>query len=85
MPTADAAAKIKAPTVGLKEKYIPIPTPPNEACVIPPLMKSSRRVTMYVPIIPHDIHASSVPMSAFLKNIYSNNSIGAVLYLVIAE
>ena len=86
IPMADAAAKINAPIVGLKEKYIPIPTPPNDACVIPPLINSRRRVTMYVPMMPHEIHASSVPMSAFLKNIYSNNSISSVvLHEAIAE
>ena len=78
MPNADAAANIKAPSVGLNEKYIPNPTPPNDECVIPPLMNSKRRVTMYVPMMPHETQASSVPMSAFLKNMYSNSSIFAI-------
>ena len=45
-PKALATAKTMAETTGLIPKYTPSPMPPKEAWVMPPLMKTSRRVTI---------------------------------------
>jgi hypothetical protein len=59
-----------AERIGLIPKNTPSPIPPNEAWVIPPLMKTNLRVTMYVPINPQTILASNEPKMAFWKKEY---------------
>ena len=74
MPSADKTPKNSAPTIGEKPKKYPMPIPPKEACVMPPLIKTMRRATMYVPMIPHETLASSAANTALRKNKRSNNS-----------
>lgn len=64
-PNADKIEKTAADSNGDMPEYKPIPIPPNDACVMPPLIKTNRRVTIYVPIIPHAILAKRLPSSAF--------------------
>ena len=64
MPQADKIEKRVAESVGEKPKYTPNPTPPNEACVMPPLMKTSRLLTIYVPTKPHRMLAKRLPIMA---------------------
>ena len=45
-PKALRMANAMADTIGLKPANTPMPMPPKEACVMPPLMNTSRRVTM---------------------------------------
>ena len=45
-PKALSMAKAMAEKMGLSPAYTPIPMPPKEAWVMPPLMKTSRRVTI---------------------------------------
>ena len=63
-----------ADRLGGRPKKNPIPSPPNEACVMPPLMNTSRLVTTYVPIIPQAMLAKRLPRRAFRKNAYSSSS-----------
>lgn len=63
-PNADSTEKIAAERIGEIPVYSPIPIPPKEACVSPPLMNTSLRVTMYVPIIPQTMLASKLPIRA---------------------
>ena len=79
-PNADRTEKIAAVSRGEIPVYSPIPIPPNDACVIPPLMKTSLLVTMYVPIIPQAILAKRLPNSAFWKNVYWNSSMKSDIY-----
>lgn len=79
-PNADSTEKIAAVSRGEMPVYSPIPIPPNEAWVIPPLMKTRRLVTMYVPIIPQAILAKRLPSSAFWKNVYWNSSMKSVIF-----
>ena len=78
-PNADNTEKTAAVSSGDIPVYSPIPIPPNEAWVIPPLMKTRRLVTMYVPIIPQAILAKRLPSSAFWKNVYWNSSMKSVI------
>ena len=75
MPNALSTENTIAESMGLTPRNTPMPIPPNEACVMPPLMNVRRRVTMYVPTSPHTMLASAAPMSAFLKKPYSRMSI----------
>ena len=45
-PKALKMANTMAESIGLMPANTPIPMPPKEACVMPPLMKTRRRVTM---------------------------------------
>lgn len=45
-PKALSMANIIADRMGLMPANTPMPMPPNEAWVIPPLIKTRRRVTM---------------------------------------
>ena len=65
MPKAEIMLKTVAPISGLKPRKYPIPIPPNEVCVIPPLMNTIRLVTMYVPIIPHEMLVKVAANTAF--------------------
>ena len=65
MPKADKTAKRTAPSKGLNPRKKARPIPPNEACVIPPLINTMRRETMYAPIIPHEILANTAAKNAF--------------------
>ena len=64
-PKALSTENTIAESMGLMPKNTPSPMPPNEACVMPPLMNTSRLVTMYVPINPHSTLAKSEPRRAF--------------------
>ena len=59
--TAAPAAESK----GLIPRYSPNPIPPKEAWVIPPLMKTILRTTIYEPTTPHTTAVSSEAMRAF--------------------
>lgn len=63
-PKADNTEKTAAERIGEIPIYNPIPMPPKEACVSPPLINTKRRVTMYVPIIPQTMLASRLPIRA---------------------
>ena len=63
-PNADSTEKTAADRIGEIPAYSPRPIPPKEACVSPPLIKTSLRVTMYVPIIPQTMLASRLPIRA---------------------
>ena len=63
-PHADRTEKTAADNIGFTPRKTPSPMPPNDACVIPPLMNTSRRVTMYVPTSPHIMLASRLPRIA---------------------
>ena len=69
-PNAERIEKMAAVSRGERPVYRPIPTPPKEACVIPPLIKTSRRVTMYVPMMTHAMLAKRLPSRAFWKKVY---------------
>ena len=71
-PQAPATAKAMAVRMGLRPKYTPMPMPPNEAWVMPPLMNTRRRLTMYVPTSPQAMLASRLPSRAFCMNVYSS-------------
>ena len=73
-PKAENTEKMAADRMGEMPVYSPMPIPPNEAWVMPPLMNTSRRVTMYVPIMPQAMLANKLPNRACLKNVYCNNS-----------
>ena len=60
-----------------------MPMPPNEACVIPPLMKTMRRETMYVPIIPQVMAANSDAQKAFTKKSYLNRSMIVLMVVLV--
>ena len=64
-PHALAMANAIADTIGFMPRNTPSPTPPKEACVMPPLMNTKRRVTMYVPTSPQSMLASNPPIKAF--------------------
>ena len=68
-PNAESTAKIAAERMGEMPVYSPMPIPPNEACVIPPLMKTNRRVTMYVPMMPQAMLANKLPNKACWKKV----------------
>ena len=63
-PKAESTEKIAADKIGEMPVYKPMPIPPNEACVMPPLMNTNRRVTMYVPMMPQAMLASKLPHRA---------------------
>jgi len=67
MPKAESIENNIAEIMGLNPKKNPIPSPPNEACVMPPLMNTKRRDTTYVPIIPHAKLAKRLPQRALRK------------------
>lgn len=69
-PKADSTENIAAHSMGDTPAYNPMPIPPKEAWVMPPLMNTNRRVTMYVPIIPHAMLANKLPKRACWKNVY---------------
>lgn len=69
-PNALATANAIADNIGFSPKYTPRPIPPNEAWVIPPLMNTKRRDTIYVPTMAHNMLASKLPSNAFWKNGY---------------
>ena len=58
-----------ADNIGFIPSSTPSPIPPKEAWVMPPLMNTSRRVTMYVPIIPQTMLANIEPNNAFWKKV----------------
>ena len=60
------ARKLK---IGEIPAYNPRPIPPKEAWVIPPLMNTKRRVTMYVPIMPQAMLANKLPSKACWKKV----------------
>lgn len=64
-PNALNMANTMAEKMGLIPANTPIPIPPKQACVIPPLMKTRRRVTMYVPMNPQSMLAKNAPNRAF--------------------
>lgn len=66
-PKADKTANKAADRMGEMPVYNPRPIPPKDACVNPPLMNTSLRVTMYVPISPQAMLASRLPMRACWK------------------
>ena len=53
-----------ADKMGDMPAYNPSPMPPKEAWVIPPLMNTNRRVTIYVPIMPQAMLARRLPRRA---------------------
>lgn len=59
-PTANRAAI----AMGLAPKKYPRPSPPKQACVMPPAMATMRRVMMYVPMIAAAIEIMVTPMMA---------------------
>lgn len=68
-PNALSVAKTIADSIGFIPSSTPSPIPPKEAWVIPPLINTSRRVTMYVPIIPQTMLANIEPSNAFWKKV----------------
>ena len=68
-PKADNTENMAALKIGEIPAYKPIPIPPKEACVIPPLINTSRRVTIYVPIIPQAMLANRLPSRACWKKV----------------
>ena len=62
-----------------------MPIPPNEACVMPPLMNTIRRATMYEPIIPQATDDSKDAMNAFRKKPYekSSNTVSVMAFVVV--
>ena len=66
-----ATAKPAAPHSGGKPIHAPSPTPPSEACAMPPPTMTNRRVTTYVPTTAQSTEASSAPSSACWKKVYS--------------
>ena len=66
-PKAENIENIAAEIIGEKPKNSPIPIPPKEAWVMPPLMKTRRLVTMYVPTTPQAMLAKRLPSSALRK------------------
>ena len=68
MPNPESRQNAAAPSRGENPKYAPSPTPPNEACAMPPPMMTMRRVTTYVPIIEQSTAASKAAIKAFRKN-----------------
>lgn len=67
IPNAENIENIIAEIMGLKPKKKPIPSPPNDAWVMPPLMKTKRRETTYVPIMPQAMLAKRLPKRALRK------------------
>jgi hypothetical protein len=65
MPNALSTENTMAERIGLMPANTPMPMPPKEAWVMPPDMNTNRRVTIYVPIIPHTMLARKLPSSAF--------------------
>lgn len=63
-PKADKTEKTAADKMGDMPAYNPSPMPPKEAWVIPPLMNTNRRVTIYVPIMPQAMLARRLPRRA---------------------
>ena len=51
-----------------------MPIPPKDAWLIPPLIKTIRLETMYVPMIPQDILARIAANNEFTKRLYSKKS-----------
>ena len=68
-PKEESTEKIAADNRGEMPAYNPRPIPPKEAWVIPPLMNTKRRVTMYVPIIPQAMLANKLPSKACWKKV----------------
>ena len=68
-PKAESTEKMAADRMGEKPVYNPMPIPPNEACVMPPLMNTSRLVTMYVPMMPQAMLANRLPNKACWKKV----------------
>ena len=77
-PKADKTANKAADRMGEMPVYNPRPIPPKDACVNPPLMNTSLRVTMYVPISPQAMLASKLPMRACWKKVYCSSSIYSI-------
>lgn len=67
IPMAEATAKNIAPAMGIMPLYMAIPTPPNDACVMPPQRNTIRRDTMYVPTIPQIIPENIAARKAFAR------------------
>ena len=53
----------------LNKKNKTMPTPPNEAWVMPPLTKTRRRVTIYVPTMPQSTLARRAHKRALVKKV----------------
>ena len=68
-PKEESTEKIAADNRGEIPAYNPRPIPPKEAWVIPPLMNTKRRVTMYVPIMPQAMLANKLPSKACWKKV----------------
>ena len=68
-PKAESTEKMAAESRGEMPAYNPSPIPPKEAWVIPPLMNTRRRVTMYVPIMPQAMLANRLPSRACWKKV----------------
>ena len=68
IPNAEASANIKAVNTGDIPKYIPKPKPPNELCVIPPVINNILRATTYVSTIPATTDIRIIAIAAFIKN-----------------
>ena len=64
-PKALNMANAMAENMGLIPANTPMPIPPKQAWVIPPLMKTRRRVTIYVPMNPQSMLAKNAPNRAF--------------------
>ena len=67
MPKPEATAKRAAPQSGEKPSQAPNPTPPREACAIPPPAMTARRVTMNVPMTAQSTDTSKLPSRASRK------------------
>ena len=74
IPSADNTLNTAAPSKGWIPKKYPMPIPPKEVCVIPPLINTILRVTIYVPIIPHVILVNTAANKAFWKKLYDKSS-----------
>ena len=64
-PNAERIAKTRAESVGLMPRYYPTPKPPKDAWVMPPVINSMRRATMYVPMMALVVEMSSIAHKAF--------------------
>ena len=69
-PSADSIPKTAAPMTGLIPAKYPIPIPPNEAWVIPPLRNTILLDTIYVPARPAVMLANKAPRIALTIKSY---------------
>ena len=67
MPSAESTANRSAPPMGSAPSQKAMPSPPNEACVMPPARKTMRRHTTYVPTMPHAMPESTHAVRALSR------------------